>query len=230
MTYPQRRRRIESSDEDEAGAGSGFVVQKKMEIPVKRSARLDKPKKRILHKGRRRVASRIVDEDEIDSDSELLTLNTLTVPRVPGCSVPGFKAADNAWWSRPEKISKKKQNPTTSFVDDEAEETGSDDSEEDPASESEDLGDQNEPDSLYESDSVESVDDDSSIGSFLVDGDDEENSDAWRTHLMDDDYFNGDCVICAAPCNEINGWKCPCCRRIFCATHNSPRFVCDCDE
>lgn len=223
MKQEHRRRRIESSDEDELVAG----IQEKKEVPTKRSA--CKPKKRILHKGRHRVMIDIEDEDENDSDSELLTLETLTVPRVPGCSVPELNNPDNAWWSRPEKICTKKQNPTTSFVVDEAEETDSYVSEENPNSESEVSIDQNAEHS-HESNESGGEDDESSIGSFVVDDDDEENSDAWRSHLLEDDYFNGDCAICAAPCNEMSAWKCPYCRRIFCIIHNSPRFVCDCDK
>lgn len=41
-------------------------------------------------------------------------------------------------------------------------------------------------------------------------------------------YFEGECCICNQYCNEMSGWKCGFCNKVFCDAHNCEDFLCNC--
>ena len=47
-------------------------------------------------------------------------------------------------------------------------------------------------------------------------------------HEVEKIIFDGKCVICKEPFNEINSYECYKCKKVFCYTHNTEKFICDC--
>lgn len=40
--------------------------------------------------------------------------------------------------------------------------------------------------------------------------------------------FEDKCCICKNDCNELSGWKCNICDKVFCDEHNDENYTCDC--
>ena len=48
-----------------------------------------------------------------------------------------------------------------------------------------------------------------------------------KYHVVEEINSNGKCVICNEPFNE-KSYKCFKCKKVFCYTHNTEEYICDC--
>lgn len=44
------------------------------------------------------------------------------------------------------------------------------------------------------------------------------------------EYFDDECNICSINCNELDGWKCGFCKKVYCNEHNMEDYTCKCEE
>jgi len=44
-------------------------------------------------------------------------------------------------------------------------------------------------------------------------------------HVVEEINSDGKCIICNEPFNEIDSYKC---KKVFCNTHNTEKYICDC--
>ena len=47
-------------------------------------------------------------------------------------------------------------------------------------------------------------------------------------HQVEKINFDGKCIICNEPFNEVYSYKCYKCKKVFCNTHNTEEYICDC--
>jgi hypothetical protein len=47
-------------------------------------------------------------------------------------------------------------------------------------------------------------------------------------HVVEEINSDGKCIICNEPFNEIDSYKCFKCEKVFCNTHNTEKYICDC--
>jgi len=49
-----------------------------------------------------------------------------------------------------------------------------------------------------------------------------------KYHEVDKINFDRKCIICNEPFNEIDSYECYKCKKVFCNTHNTEEYICDC--
>ena len=49
-----------------------------------------------------------------------------------------------------------------------------------------------------------------------------------KYHEVDKNIINGGCIICNESYNKIDSYQCFKCKKIFCNTHNTEQYICDC--